>query len=118
MLSFATVVELTAIAKSWKSIKNSAKTCWRSHIRRREIVKIILHERVKRVSRGGILRCLTVCKSMRLDGYLGTNCPYEEIFPKLRKNCCDHTWLVPLVVLSYSLIFLKEQAEIPPSLYP
>ena len=55
MLSFATVVELTAITKSWKSIKNSAKTCWRSHIRRREIVKmIILHERVKRVSRRGI----------------------------------------------------------------
>ena len=54
MLSFVTAVELTAIAKSWKSIKNSAKTCWRSHIRRREIVKIILHERVKRVSRGGI----------------------------------------------------------------
>ena len=54
MLSFATVVELAAITKSWKSIKNSAKTCWRSHIRRREIVKIILHERVKRVSRGGI----------------------------------------------------------------
>ena len=29
----------------------------------------------------------------------GTNCPYEEIFPKLRKNCCDHTWLVPLAGL-------------------
>ena len=26
----------------------------------------------------------------------GTNCPYEEIFPKLRKNCSEHTWLVPL----------------------
>lgn len=54
MLSFATVVELTAITKSWKSIKNGAKTYCKSHIRRREIVKIILHERVKRVSRGGI----------------------------------------------------------------
>ena len=48
---------------------------------------------------------------------MGTNCPYEEIFPKLRKNCCDHTWLVPLVVLSYSLIFLKEQVKIPHGLY-
>ena len=81
MLSFATVVELTAITKSWKSIKNSAKTCWKSHIRRREIVKIILHERVKRVSRGGIYRCLTMCKSMRLDGYLGTNCPMKKSSP-------------------------------------
>ena len=54
MLSFATAVELMAITKSWKSIKNGAKTYWKSHIRRREIVKIILHERVKRVSRGGI----------------------------------------------------------------
>ena len=54
MLSFATVVELTAITKSWKSIKNSAKTCWRSHIRRREIVKIILHEKVKMVVRSGL----------------------------------------------------------------
>ncbi len=76
MLSFATVVELMAIAKSCV-------------------------EREK--SFGKIAQ--------------GTNCPYEEIFPKLRKNCSDHMWLVPLVVLSNSLFFLKEQAEIPPGLY-
>lgn len=50
---------------------------------------------------------------MRLDGYLGTNCPYEEIFPKLRKNCSEHTWLIPLTVFIKFIIFLKEQAKIP-----
>lgn len=54
MLSFVTAVELTAIAKSWKSIKNSAKTCWESYISRREIVEIISYERVKLVVRSGI----------------------------------------------------------------
>lgn len=64
MLSFATVVELTAITKSWKSIKNSAKTCWRSHIRRREIVKIILHERVKK---GVSWRDITLFNRVQID---------------------------------------------------
>lgn len=77
MLSFATVVELTAIAKSCV-------------------------EREK--SFGKIAQ--------------GTNCPYEEIFHNLWKNCNDHHWLVPLAVLSILFIFLKEQAEIPPGLYP
>ena len=69
MLSFATAVELMAIAKSCV-------------------------EREK--SFGKIAQ--------------GTNCPYEEIFHNLWKNYSDHIWLVPLVVLSYSLIFLKVQA--------
>ena len=51
MLSSATAVELTAIAKSWKSIINAMKTCWKSHISRREIVEIISYERVKLVVR-------------------------------------------------------------------
>ena len=66
MLSFATVAELTAIAKSCV-------------------------EREK--SFGKIAQ--------------GTNCPYEEIFHNLWKNCCDHTWLVPLMVISDFLYFLK-----------
>lgn len=56
MLSFVTAVELTAITKSWKSIKNSAKTCWKSHIRRREIVEITCREKEKKMVRGKIKR--------------------------------------------------------------
>ena len=29
---------------------------------------------------------------MRLDGYLGTNCPYEEIFPQLVEELFSIPW--------------------------
>ena len=54
MLSFVTAVEVMAITKSWKSIKNSAKTCWKSHILVAKNVEIISYERVKMVVRSGI----------------------------------------------------------------
>ena len=55
---------------------------------------------------------------MRLDGYLGTNCPYEEIFPQLVEELQWSYMACTFSSLIKFIIFLKEQAEIPPGLYP
>ena len=79
-IRFATTVELTAIAKVPKKCKDNSPNV----VKNEDFGK-------SRLEKYNKYRKSRLEKSPR-----GTNCPYEEIFPKLGKNCSEHTWLVPL----------------------